>query len=159
MLVDAPCSGLGSLARRPDARWRVQAGDGAALADLQRELLDAAASLLAPGGRLVYSVCTMTRAETVDQAGAFTARHRALTPLAPPWEGGLLLPQAMGTDGMFLGGAGPVGSRPGRLPARCRPKCSPCPMAWSTAPARTAPGRPSSRPLKPPASRWSTTRW
>ena len=65
VLVDAPCSGLGSLRRRPDARWRIQPDDVEALAALQRELLDAAAALVRPGGTLVYSVCTLTAAETI----------------------------------------------------------------------------------------------
>ncbi len=64
VLVDAPCSGLGSLRRRADARWRIQADDVERLVTLQREVLDAAAELVRPGGELVYSVCTLTAAET-----------------------------------------------------------------------------------------------
>lgn len=63
VLVDAPCSGLGSLRRRADARWRVQAEDVDRLAELQLELIDAALELVKPGGRLVYSVCTFGQAE------------------------------------------------------------------------------------------------
>ena len=109
VLVDAPCSGLGVLRRRPDARWRIQAADAERLADLQRRLLTAAATLLRPGGVLVYSVCTLTRAETVDVDAWLTAAHPGLAPLpAPPepWRplgrGALLLPQAAGTDGMYV---------------------------------------------------------
>lgn len=65
VLVDAPCSGLGALRRRPDARWRIEAAAVGRLADLQVDLLRAAAPLVAPGGALVYSVCTLTRAESV----------------------------------------------------------------------------------------------
>src|SRR5207249_3993206 len=65
VLVDAPCTGLGVLRRRPDARWRVDASAVEQLAALQRALLRAAAALVRPGGRVVYSVCTLTRAETV----------------------------------------------------------------------------------------------
>ena len=63
VLVDAPCSGLGVLRRRPDARWRVDAAAPSRLAQLQRDLLVEAGRVVAPGGTLVYSVCTLTRAE------------------------------------------------------------------------------------------------
>jgi 16S rRNA (cytosine967-C5)-methyltransferase len=106
VLVDAPCSGLGVLRRRAEARWRADPGEVPRLAGLQRELLAAAAPLVAPGGRLVYSVCTWTRAETVDAASwaaEALAGFRAVPP-PPPWQphglGGLLLPD-QGTDGMF----------------------------------------------------------
>jgi len=109
VLVDAPCSGLGVLRRRPDARWRIAEPDVSTLADLQRRLLDAAVGLLAPGGVLAYSVCTLTAAETTDVDTWLADRHPDLVVLpAPsePWEpagrGARLLPQAAGTDGMFL---------------------------------------------------------
>jgi 16S rRNA (cytosine967-C5)-methyltransferase len=112
VLVDAPCSGLGALRRRPDARWRIGPGDVDALADLQRRLVAAAGALLRPGGLLVYSACTLTRAETValdDHLGATAPGLTALPPpSAPdrPWRalgrGALLLPQDAGTDGMYL---------------------------------------------------------
>lgn len=70
VLVDAPCTGLGVVRRRPELRWRLRPEDVAALAELQRELVTAAAALLAPGGRLIVSVCTWTRRETVDAAAA-----------------------------------------------------------------------------------------
>ena len=102
VLVDAPCSGLGVLHRRPDARWRHQPSDVEALAELQRALLAGAAELVRPGGSLVYSVCTMTAAETTGIADWLAARLPDWRPVPPPWPGGLLLPQAAGTDGMFL---------------------------------------------------------
>lgn len=109
VLLDAPCSGLGVLRRRPDARWRVQPSDVDELAALQRRLLDAAVPLLRPGGTLVYSVCTLTRAETVDVTAWLERAHPELRPLpppGPPWEplgpGARLLPQAVGSDGMFV---------------------------------------------------------
>jgi len=109
VLVDAPCSGLGVLRRRPDARWRVEPDAVARLASLQRELLDAAVALLRPGGTLTYSVCTLTNEETVEVDGWLAQAHPALDPVpAPgdPWRphgrGALLLPQAASTDGMFL---------------------------------------------------------
>lgn len=70
VLVDAPCSGLGALRRRADARWRIQPGDVDQLAGLQRRILLASAPLVKPGGSLVYSVCTLTRAESVDVVAA-----------------------------------------------------------------------------------------
>jgi len=74
IVLDAPCSGLGVLRRHPDAKWRLVADDVPRLAGVQRELLDAVAPRLAPGGALVYSVCTFTRAEGPDQARAFAER-------------------------------------------------------------------------------------
>jgi len=112
VLVDAPCSGLGSLRRRPDARWRIEAADVERLAALQRELVDAAAGLLRPGGELVYSVCTLTAAETTAVDAWLADAHPELRAREPGGElaglavargrGLLLLPQAAGTDGMFV---------------------------------------------------------
>jgi 16S rRNA (cytosine967-C5)-methyltransferase len=109
VLVDAPCSGLGVLRRRPDARWRIDPDDVPALASLQRDLLSGGADLLAPGGVLVYSVCTLTLEETVE-IDEWLSAHRpdlvALESPGPPWEplgrGARLLPQAAGTDGMYV---------------------------------------------------------
>ncbi len=109
VLVDAPCTGLGVLRRRPEARWRVGPGDAPALAELQRALLQDAARVVRPGGTLVYSVCTLTRDETVavdEWAAAELPELLALAPPGPPWRpwgrGALLLPHDAGTDGMFL---------------------------------------------------------
>ncbi len=66
VLVDAPCSGLGALRRRADARWRVTEGDVSQLAGLQRRIIAAAAPLVRPGGWLAYSVCTLTAEESID---------------------------------------------------------------------------------------------
>lgn len=74
IVLDAPCSGLGVLRRHPDAKWRLSPADVPRLADLQRQLLDAVVPRLAPGGALVYSVCTFTRAEGPDQVAALVAR-------------------------------------------------------------------------------------
>ena len=109
VLVDAPCSGLGVLRRRPDARWRIQADDVERLGALQCELVSAAADLVRPGGTLSYSVCTMTAAETVRVDDWLAVHRDDLHPI--PTQGGawrahgrgaILLPQAAGTDGMFL---------------------------------------------------------
>jgi 16S rRNA (cytosine967-C5)-methyltransferase len=109
VLVDAPCSGLGVLRRRPEARFRIQPDDVDELAALQRELVRAAATSLRPGATLVYSVCTLTRAETLDVDEWIAAELPELVAQPPPpspfrpWgRGGLLLPQAAGTDGMFV---------------------------------------------------------
>ncbi len=109
VLLDAPCSGLGVLRRRPDARWRRSRADVQRLAALQRRLAEAAWDFLAPGGTFVYSVCTVTDAETVD----FDVWIRgaadwlvAVDPPGPPWRphgrGALLLPQDCDSDGMFV---------------------------------------------------------
>lgn len=109
VLVDAPCSGLGVLRRRPDARWRVEADLPERLSVLQREILDAAVTLLKPGGTLVYSVCTLTAAESTDVDAHLAGRHPrlvALDPVGEPWQpwgrGAMVLPQTVGTDGMCV---------------------------------------------------------
>ncbi len=108
VLVDAPCSGIGTLRRRPDARWNLDPEAPERLARLQVALCRAAVGLLRPGGVLVYSVCTLTRAEGPGVDEALRAAHPELVPLPPPepwepWEGGgRLLPQALDTDGMLL---------------------------------------------------------
>jgi len=109
VLVDAPCTGLGVLRRRPDARWRVQPSDVGELVALQRTLLTSAAQLVRPGGRLVYSVCTLTGEETGMIDGWLARTHPELQPEAPPrapWEiigrGARLLPQSIGSDGMYV---------------------------------------------------------
>jgi len=66
VLLDAPCSGLGTVATRPDLRWRRRPQDAERLAEVQRTLLRRAARLLSPGGAVVYAVCTLDRRETVD---------------------------------------------------------------------------------------------
>jgi len=110
VLLDAPCSGLGVLARRPDARWRKQPGDPARLAALQAELLEAAAVHVRPGGLLVYSVCSFEPEETEAVASAFSAQHPEFAlesgPAAPELRSGpgilYLLPQRHGVDGGFV---------------------------------------------------------
>lgn len=107
VLVDAPCSGLGTLRRRSDARWRIEPDSVARLADLQRDLIDAAADLLRPGGSLAYSVCTLTAAETLEVADHAAGRGDLEPDEAPPepWRphgtGSILLPEP-GHDGMAL---------------------------------------------------------
>jgi 16S rRNA (cytosine967-C5)-methyltransferase len=109
VLVDAPCSGLGVLRRRPDARWRLDPADVDRLARLQIELVDAAMELVRPGGLLVYSVCTLTTEETRGIDDHLAARWPEAEPLpvcGAPWDpvgrGARLLPQRAGTDGMYV---------------------------------------------------------
>ena len=102
VLLDAPCSGLGTLRRRPEIRHRVTPERVAELADLQRRMLAAAIMLLAPGGRLVYSVCTVVPTETVEIVEPYEAHPPDRLP-GRIWEKGLLLaPHLTGTDGMFI---------------------------------------------------------
>lgn len=109
VLLDAPCSGLGTLARRSDARWRIEPNEVEALSELQRRMVDALVPLVKPGGTFVYSVCTLSAVETRAVDGHIARVHPTLVPIAPPgapWEpsgrGALLLPQTEGTDGMYL---------------------------------------------------------
>jgi 16S rRNA (cytosine967-C5)-methyltransferase len=74
VLVDAPCSGLGTLRRNPDLKWRQRPEDQGSLIVLQREILDSAAGLVAPGGRMVYATCSTQRTENEDQIQGFLAR-------------------------------------------------------------------------------------
>jgi 16S rRNA (cytosine967-C5)-methyltransferase len=109
VLVDAPCSGLGTLRRRADLRWRVEPEAVERLAALQGRLLAAAADLVRPGGVLVYAVCTLTAAESTGVDAGLASRRPDLVPAdtpGGPWRpwgrGAILLPQAAGTDGMCL---------------------------------------------------------
>ncbi|PTY05857.1 RNA methyltransferase [Opitutaceae bacterium EW11] len=82
ILLDAPCSGLGTWQRNPHARWTSSPEDVRELADVQRRMLEAVCGSIKPGGRLVYSVCTLTRSETAEVAQAFTAAHPEFEPTA-----------------------------------------------------------------------------
>ena len=109
VLVDAPCSGTGTWRRNPETRWRLQPADIKRHAALQTRLLDLAAALVKPGGRIGYVVCSLLDAEGADQAAAFLARHpgwRAadVNPGAgrPRGTGIRLTPFHDGTDGFFF---------------------------------------------------------
>ena len=104
-----PVRGSGVLRRRADARWRLDVDAPDRLAALQRDLVDAAVPLVRPDGLLVYSVCTLTVAESTDIDRHLADHHPDLIPLDPPGEpwrawgrGAILLPQAAGTDGMCM---------------------------------------------------------
>jgi 16S rRNA (cytosine967-C5)-methyltransferase len=107
VLVDAPCSGIGSARRRPELLWRNRKEELSRLARTQVAIASAVTDLLAPGGRLVYSVCTFPRAET-DAAADAIVRHRPdLLPVAidgpdGPAERVRLWPHRHGSDGMFV---------------------------------------------------------
>ena len=116
VLVDAPCSGLGTWQRNPHARWTVTPQDVQELAAVQKRLLAHAAPAVKPGGKLIYSVCTLTRAETSEVVDDFNARFVAeFEPLELP---GLpanqslltpapaitIWPQDLGGNGMFIAG-------------------------------------------------------
>ena len=106
-----PARVWGVLRRRADARWRTGRADVEELADLQVDLLTAAAGLVRPGGLLFYSVCTLTSAETtgVDRRFREATGLGSGSPLGSPWRphgddgtGGLLLPQDLDSEGMAV---------------------------------------------------------
>ncbi|HEX9094404.1 MAG TPA: hypothetical protein VF902_10540, partial [Coriobacteriia bacterium] len=116
VFLDAPCSGLGTLRRRSDRRWRLRLEDLVALVRLQREMLEQAASLVRPGGIVVYSTCSVARRENHDVVAAFVTgpsgrRFRTVEPAgAVPetwrrWVGPegwfQSVPEAAGPDGHF----------------------------------------------------------
>lgn len=106
VLIDAPCSGLGALRRRPDARWRIEPSDVVELVELQRRIIEASAPLVRVGGRLVYSVCTLTAAESIEHtiSPGFEIDDRPLPEgswqrFGPGWR---VLPHEADTDGMIV---------------------------------------------------------
>jgi len=111
VLVDAPCTGTGTFRRHPDARWRLKISDLAVMGALQREILRAAASVVRPGGLLVYSTCSLEPEENDAQVDAFLADRADFTLESPPagvvpdtvLDGGRLrvLPHRHGVDGAF----------------------------------------------------------
>lgn len=111
VLLDAPCTGTGTFRRHPDARWRLKPSDIATMSALQRALLDAAATVVARGGLLVYSTCSLEAEENEDQVEWFLARHPEFA-LEPPGAGTVpdstldagrlrVLPHVHGVDGSF----------------------------------------------------------
>jgi len=84
VLLDAPCSGLGVLSRRPDAKWKRSLADVAALASMQRAIIQASAPLPRTGGLLVYMTCTMTRNENERQAALIESLGYKLKSLSEP---------------------------------------------------------------------------
>ena len=105
VLIDAPCSGLGSLRRRADARWRITATDVTELAALQQRMLNECALLVKVGGSLIYSVCTLLAAESIDHripSGFEPIRESPAGQWRAFGDGWRLLPHDAGTDGMIV---------------------------------------------------------
>ena len=110
VLLDAPCSGVGTWQRNPHARWTASAEDVAELAVVQKRMLRAVAGSVKPGGKLVYSVCTLTRAETSAVAADFEnafpdfVREPISNPFKPqlPPANELMLWPSDGGNGMFI---------------------------------------------------------
>jgi len=116
VFVDAPCTGTGTWRRNPDAKWRLRPEDLAELTALQAEILDSAARLTKPGGRLIYVTCSLLRPENEAQIENFLTGHGdfSLLPIGPVWTdtiGGAppvpgdmlrLTPARHGTDGFFV---------------------------------------------------------
>lgn len=111
VLLDAPCTGTGTFRRHPDARWRLKPSDLAVMGAVQRALLSSAAAIVAPGGVLVYSTCSLEQEENDDQVDAFLSSHPEFA-LEPPPAGAVppavldagrlrVLPHVHGTDGSF----------------------------------------------------------
>jgi 16S rRNA (cytosine967-C5)-methyltransferase len=121
VLADVPCSGTGTLARNPEIRWHLHPGDLPVLAARQRAILENAVQLLAPGGRLIYSTCSLEAEENEQVIETILAAHPGLrlvsdavqgleTVLQPPWVPEALrdtrgyfrtFPPETGTDGFF----------------------------------------------------------
>jgi len=98
VLLDAPCSATGTIAKHPDARWRLSARRIERLVTLQAALLDAAATAVRPGGLLAYLTCSLEREENGDQVDRFLARHPAFRRTTDDL---VLFPPDHGTDGAF----------------------------------------------------------
>ena len=115
VLVDAPCSGIGTWQRNPQARWTTTPEDVRELSDIQRRLLTHVAPSVKPGGKLIFSVCTLSRAETTEVAEAFNASQPDFEPLTFPeikFNGRLvpgaasftIWPPDLDGNGMFIAG-------------------------------------------------------
>jgi 16S rRNA (cytosine967-C5)-methyltransferase len=111
ILLDAPCSGVGTWQRNPHARWTTTPQDVSELAEVQRRLLANVAAAVKPGGKLIYAVCTLTRDETTDVVEDFNTVQPGFEPLVLPENicGGLstaatktIWPQDLGGNGMFV---------------------------------------------------------
>ena len=122
VFIDAPCTGIGTWRRNPDAKWRVRPGALDLRLDEQTEALDRAALLVKPGGRIAYVTCSLLAQENGDQVRAFLTRHPGFS-LPPPAdlantlgeraflfrraaliseEGLLMTPRRTDTDGFYV---------------------------------------------------------
>ena len=115
ILVDAPCSGLGTWQRNPHARWTTTLNDVRELAEVQKRLLTNAAGSLKPGGKLIFAVCTLTRPETMEVVAHFNTTQTEFEPLPLPALNAngrdfgstptvTLWPQDLSGNGMFIAG-------------------------------------------------------
>jgi len=109
VVIDAPCSGTGTWRRNPEARWRLTEKQLARYVETQSYLLELAAALVRPGGRIVYITCSLLDAEGPDRIEAFLAGHpgwradRPSLPLGRDYGAGIRLSPAVdGTDGFFI---------------------------------------------------------
>ena len=122
VLIDAPCTGTGTWRRNPDAKWRVRPGALEVRLKEQAEVLERAAKMVKPGGRIAYITCSVLPAENGEQVRSFIGRHPEFAPVAPGqvasvlWdkaeafaqaalaspEGWLMTPRRTGTDGFFV---------------------------------------------------------
>ena len=130
VLVDAPCSGLGTLRAHPEIRWRREPRDLHRLAALQADILEQAATRVAPGGLLVYATCTLSRSENEEVVERFLARHRnfavedaaghlpaaARSMAAEPYF--LALPHRHDTEGFFAARLRRLAAVPNAFPTR-----------------------------------------
>ena len=113
VLLDAPCSGIGTWHRNPHARWTTTPNDVQELSEIQQRLLSHAAAAVKPGGKIIYAVCTLSRAETTEAAAAFEEKFPNFKPLdlinpfRPELPGEPQLwfwPQECQGNGMFVAG-------------------------------------------------------
>jgi 16S rRNA (cytosine967-C5)-methyltransferase len=111
VLLDAPCSGIGTWQRNPHARWTTTLDDVKELAAVQKQLLAHVAPSVKPGGKLVYAVCTLSRSETIEVVEAFEKQFpdfkpievlNPLKPDAPASAQAWIWPQDSGGNGMFI---------------------------------------------------------
>ncbi|WP_315832200.1 RsmB/NOP family class I SAM-dependent RNA methyltransferase [Bradyrhizobium prioriisuperbiae] len=122
VVIDAPCTGTGTWRRNPDAKWRMRPGALEVRLKGQAEVLDRAAALVRPGGRIAYITCSVLAEENGDQVAAFVGRHPGFTVMPTAWsigplgtaadafagavlttpEGLLMTPRRTGTDGFFV---------------------------------------------------------
>jgi len=122
VLIDAPCTGTGTWRRNPDAKWRMRPGALEVRLKDQAEVLDRAADMVKPGGRIAYVTCSVLEEENGAQVRAFLGRHPSFVTEAPgtvaqalgeralvfskaarlSGEGILMTPRLTGTDGFFV---------------------------------------------------------
>src|SRR4029078_8380795 len=111
VLIDVPCTGTGTFRRHPDARWRLKVSDLAVMGALQRSIIRAAASVVRPGGLMIYSTCSLEPEENDAQVESFLAENPEWV-LEPPPDGAVppaaldagrlrVLPQRHSMDGAF----------------------------------------------------------